>query len=211
MIKVLVADDHAVVRRGIRNILSSDKEISITGEASCYDELKSMLDREKENIVILDITMPGKNGLDALIEIKERKPDIKVIILSMHDEEEIISRAFKTGASAYISKDCIPDELVKAVKSVHKGSIYIASNLAGKFDLQKSIFHSVPHHQLSKREYQILCLLASGNSLKEISQMLDINVKTVSTFRSRVLMKMNMKSNSEIASYALKHKLTLMQ
>lgn len=211
MINVLIADDHAVVRRGIINILSADKDISIKSEASTYEELIPVLDKADNMVLILDITMPGKNGLDALIEIKQKNRNIKVIMLSMHNEEEIVSRAFKTGASGYISKDCIPDELIKAVKSVYEGGMYLSTNIAAKINIADSAVDLKPHERLSNREYQILCLIASGNSLKEISKMLAINIKTVSTFRSRILNKLELKSNSEIASYALSHGLTLLQ
>ncbi len=154
--------------------------------------------------------MPGKNGLDVLIELKQLYPDIKVMILSMHSDEEIIRRAFKTGSSAYLNKDSVPDELVKAIRFVHEGGRYIGSSLAVKvewFDNYDSNKH--PHEKLSTREYQILCLIASGNSLTDIASELSINVKTVGTYRTRIMQKMNMKSNVELTHYAIKNKLVL--
>lgn len=210
MINVLVVDDHAIVRRGIVNILSTEEDISVTGEASCYDELFELLNKVQFDIVILDITMPGKNGLDTLIELKELYRDMKVIILSMHSDEEIIKRAFKTGCSAYLNKDGIPEELVKTIRIVINGGKYVGASLAPKlgwnygFEMEKN-----PHEKLSEREFQIFCLIASGNSLTEIANKLSINVKTVGTYKSRILDKMKLRTNIEIAHYAIKNKLVV--
>jgi len=210
MIKILIVDDHAIVRRGIINILSSEKDIVVTGEASSFDEFNEKFSTYNFDILILDITMPGKNGLDGLIEIKQNHPDTKVIILTMHSDEEIVKRAFKTGCSAYLNKDSVPDELVRAVKYVYDGGKYIGSSLAVKLgwnDTDES--NRSPHEKLSKREFQIFCLIASGNSLTDIANQLAINVKTVGTYKSRILEKMNLKSNIELTHYALKYRLVV--
>lgn len=210
MIKVLIADDHAVVRKGINQILSEEEDIQVLGEASNGDEIIGMLYDKDWDIIVLDITMPGKNGLDVLIEIKQKRPEIKVLILSMHPEEEIALRAFKTGASGYLTKDSVPGELVRAIKKIYGGGKYVSSLLAESiiFSHEKDTHHNL-HESLSEREFQVMCLIASGNTLSKIAQELNLSIKTVSTYRTRILEKMNMKSNVEITHYAIKNKLVI--
>lgn len=210
MINVLIADDHAVVRRGISQIISEDPEIKVLGEASNSDEIMQQLYDHEWNVIILDITMPGKNGLDALIEIKNKRPEIKVLILSMHPEEEIALRALKTGASGYLNKDSVPGELIKAIRRVYSGGKYISSNLAESIAMSIDKDHNLfPHEFLSEREFQVMCLIASGNALSQIAEELNLSVKTVSTYRARILEKMNLKSNVELTHYAIKHHLVM--
>jgi two-component system invasion response regulator UvrY len=206
MIKVLIADDHAVVRRGIKQILSEEPDIQVLGEASNSDEVMAMLYKQKWDILILDITMPGKNGLDAMIEIAQRKPDLPILILTMHPEKEIAIRAFRTGASGYLTKDSIPGELIKAVRKIRSGGKYIGSDLAESIILSMDE-EKPPHQSLSEREFQVLCLIASGHTLSQISEKLSLSVKTISTYRARILEKLNLKTNVELTHYALKHKL----
>jgi two-component system, NarL family, invasion response regulator UvrY len=210
MINVFIADDHSLVRRGIKNIISDENDIQFAGEASNVKEIMDHIYKNNWDVLVLDITMPGKNGLDALIEIKKIKPDLKVVILTMHHDEEIVLRALKTGASGFVDKESVPGELIKAIRKVYSGSKYISSSIAEimalSYDKDKS---EIPHNSLSKREYQVMCLLASGNSLKEIANELSLSVKTVSTYRARVLEKMKLKSNVEIAHYAIKHNLVV--
>jgi DNA-binding NarL/FixJ family response regulator len=204
MIKVFIVDDHYVVRRGLKQILTSEKDIIVAGEASDSDDLTRKLNEIEWDVLVLDIAMPGKNGLDTLINIKNLKQDSKVLILSMYREEEIVLRALRTGANGYLNKDSAPEELITAVRDINNGKKYIGSTLE---------FDSVPetddflYQQLSERELQVFCLLASGNSLKDIAKDLSINIKTVSTYRSRILEKFSFKSNIELVHYALKHKL----
>jgi two-component system invasion response regulator UvrY len=210
MINVLIADDHAVVRRGIRQIISEDPEINILGEASNADEIMAQLFDHDWNVFILDITMPGKNGLDVMIEVRRKRPEIKVLILSMHPEEEIAMRALKTGASGYLNKDSVPGELIRAIRKVYNGGKYVSSALAESlaFNFEKdSGIHR--YELLSEREFQVMCLIASGNTLSQIAEELSLSVKTVSTYRTRILDKMNMKSNVELTHYAIKHKLVV--
>ncbi|MGA2668112.1 MAG: response regulator transcription factor [Ignavibacteria bacterium] len=210
MIKVFIADDHAVVRRGIIQILSEESDIKVVGEAADTDEIMAQLYDQEWDVLILDITMPGKNGLDVLIELKRRKPGLKVLILTMYHEEEIAIRALKTGALGFLNKDSVPGELIKAIRKVAQGNRYISSSIAESialsFEKNKS---ELPHENLSDREFQILCLIASGNTLHQIAENLSISVKTVSTYRSRVLEKMSMRSNVELAHYAIKHRLVV--
>jgi two-component system, NarL family, invasion response regulator UvrY len=210
MIKVFIADDHAVVRRGIIQILSEESDIEVVGEAANADEIMAQLYDREWDVLVLDITMPGKNGLDAMIEIKQRKPGVKVLILTMYPEEEIAIRALKTGALGYLNKDSVPGELIKAIRKVYNGNRYISSSIAESialsFEKKKA---NLPHDVLSDREFQILCLIASGSTLHQIAENLSISVKTVSTYRSRILEKMNMRSNVELAHYAIKHRLVI--
>lgn len=210
MIKILIADDHAVVIRGIKQILSEEPDMKILGEASNTDEIFELLYKEDWDVLILDITMPGKSGLDSLIEIKQKKPKLAILILSMHPEEEIAIRALKTGASGYLNKDSVPGELIRAIRKVAAGGKYISSNLAESILLNMQKESDKPLHEyLSEREFQVLCLLASGHSLSKIAEELSLSIKTISTYRSRILEKMNLKTNVDLTHYAIKHKLVL--
>lgn len=210
MINILIADDHSVVRRGIKQILSEESDMQVSGEAANSSEIFTLLDEKQWDLLILDITMPGRSGLDALVEIKQKKPDLRILILSMHPEEEIAVRALKSGADGYLNKESVPGELIQAIRKVISGGRYISHTLA------ESIFMSIskdtgiqPHNELSEREFQVLCLIASGNSLTGIGEKLSLSVKTISTYRTRILEKMNMKSNVELTHYAIKNKLVL--
>ncbi len=210
MIKILIADDHSVVRRGIKQILSDESDMQVLGEASNSDEIFAQLDKQKWDLLILDITMPGKSGLDCLIEIRQKEPDLKILILSMHPEEEIALRAIKTGADGYLNKDSVPGELIRAIKKVVAGGKYISSTLAETLIFSvNNQSNKLPHEILSEREFQVLCLLASGNSLTQIADKFSLSVKTISTYRSRILEKMDLKSNVDITHYAIKHKLVV--
>lgn len=208
MIKVLIADDHSVVRRGIKQILSEEKDIQVMGEASNSDEIFELLYKDEWDVLILDLTMPGKSGLDSLIEIKQRKPELKILILSMHPEEEIAVRALKTGASGYLNKDSMPGELIRAIRKVYSGGKYISGSLAESIvlSLEKNNYKT-PHDELSEREFQVMCLIASGHTLSQIAGELSLSVKTISTYRTRILEKMNLKTNVELTHYAIKQKL----
>jgi two-component system, NarL family, invasion response regulator UvrY len=208
MIEVFIADDHAVVRRGIKQILADDPEITVIGEASNAEEIMQQLYEKHWDVLILDITMPGKSGLDVLIELRQRKPDMKILILSMHPEEEVALTALKSGAAGYLNKSSVPGELVKAVKRINLGGRYITTSLAESiaFSIEKDPA-ILPHQYLSDREFQVMCLIASGNTLTEISKILSLSIKTVSTYRTRILEKLNMNTNVELTHYAIKHRL----
>jgi DNA-binding NarL/FixJ family response regulator len=209
MIKILIADDHSVVRRGIKQILSEEKDMEVLGEASNADEVVNILFNHEWDLLILDITMPGKNGLDALIEIKQRKPDLKVLILSMHPDEEIAIRALKTGAAGYLNKESVPEELIKAIRKVCSNGRYLSESIAESIaysSIDKDIYKSA-HEVLSEREFQVMCLIASGNSLTQIADELLLSVKTVSTYRARILEKLSLRSNVELSHYAIRHKI----
>jgi DNA-binding NarL/FixJ family response regulator len=210
MIKVLIADDHSVVRRGIKQILSEENDMKVTGEARNSQEVIEMIGKEKFDILVLDISMPGKSGLEVLNDIKKLQPNTPILILSMHPEEQFAIRALRSGASGYLTKDSAPEELVIAVKKIHGGGKYVSDSLAEvlAFDLEeRGKGRVVPHENLSDREFQVMCLIAAGKSVKEIAKELFLSVKTISTYRARILEKMKMKSNSKLTYYAIQNKL----
>jgi two-component system, NarL family, invasion response regulator UvrY len=208
VIKVLVADDHAVVRRGLRQILAETNDILVGGEASTAAELWQLVERERWDTVILDIEMPGRSGLELLGELKRQHPKLPVLILTVYSEEQYAVRAIRAGASGFLTKESAPNQLVAAVRKVASGGRFItpelaerlASSLAGDSD-------ALPHEALSDREFQVLCMIASGKTVSQIGQELSLSVKTISTHRTRILAKMNMKSNSELTHYAIKNRL----
>jgi two-component system invasion response regulator UvrY len=208
MIKIIIADDHSVVREGVKHILSESLDAVFTGEAGNSQELLEEINKKNYDLILLDIAMPGRDGLETLKEIKTLKPKMPVLILSMFPEEQYAMRALKSGASGYLTKDSIPDELIKAVKKVLRGGKYVSSSFSEKLLL--SLDHDtekMPHEALSNREYQVMKMIASGKTLKEISDELFLSVKTISTYRARILEKMEMENNAEIIHYAVKNKL----
>jgi DNA-binding NarL/FixJ family response regulator len=208
MIKVLVADDHAVVRRGLRQILAETDDILVGGEASTAAELWQLVERERWDTVILDIEMPGRSGLELLGEIKRQHPKLPVLILTVYSEEQYAVRAIRAGASGFLTKESAPNQLVAAVRKVASGGRFITPELAER--LASSVAgdaQALPHEALSDREFQVLCMIASGKTVSQIGHELSLSVKTISTHRTRILAKMNMKSNSELTHYAIKNRL----
>jgi two-component system, NarL family, invasion response regulator UvrY len=193
MIRVFIADDHPVVRAGIKQILAEADDIALCGEAESGQEVIDKLDAAKPDVLILDIAMPGRNGIETLKRVADNDPDIAVIILSMYPEDQYALRLLKSGASGYLTKECASEQLVSAVRKVAGGRKYIspvlaeilADNVAGNGD-------QPAHHDLSNREYQIFCLLASGRRVSEIAEELSLSVKTISTYRTRILRKMQL-------------------
>lgn len=206
--KILIADDHAVVRHGIRQILAAAFKGSVFGEAANSQEALDCVWKEPWNIVILDVTMPGLSGLEVLKEIKRARPKLPVLILSMHPEDQFAVRLLKAGASGYMTKESAPEELVGAVNKAVAGGRYVSVALAEK--LASLIVHDVqtaPHENLSDREFLILRLIASGKQVSGIARELSLSVKTISTYRSRLLEKMSMSNNAELVHYAFQHHL----
>jgi two-component system, NarL family, invasion response regulator UvrY len=205
MIKILIADDHPIVRAGLKQILEEASDIKVTVEAGDGHELLRLIRKGGIDVVLLDITMPGLTGLDALKQIKTENPDLPILILSMHPEDQYGIRVLKAGAAGYLMKSAAPDQLVGAIRKVYRGGRYVSPSLAEKmaFGLQTGA-SGLPHETLSDREYQVLCMIASGKTVKEIGEELALSEKTISTYRARVLEKMNMKSNSELTHYAIK-------
>lgn len=207
-IKILIADDHAIVREGLKQIVAEEKDILVEGEAENAEQLMNHLEKEKWSLIILDINMPGKSGLEALKDIKLQYPELPVLILSMFSEDQYGIRAIKAGASGYLKKVSAPTELVNAIRKIVSGGMYInpslAEKLAEKFGQKEK---ELLHEKLSDREYQIMCSIALGKSAEEIAQDLSISINTVYTYRNRILEKMSMKSNVELTQYVLSNKL----
>ena len=208
MLRILIADDHTVVRKGLKQILLDEFTAAVIEEVADAEELIKKVMTDKWDVVVSDLSMPGRSGLDALQQIKISHPELPVLILSIHPEEQYALRALKSGASGYLSKDTAPDELVKAVRKVLLGKKYISQSIAEKL---ASTFSSDtvmnPHESLSDREFDVMKLLANGKSVSEIAEMLSLSVTTVSTYRARVMVKMDLKSNSDLTKYAIENNL----
>lgn len=206
MIRILIADDHAIVREGLKQIISETPDMVVADEAETGNEVIQKVLRNKFDIIILDITMPGMNVIDVLKQLKRQIQNVRVLILSMHPEEQYAVRVLKAGASGYLTKESAPDDLVRAIRKVARGEKYVSSTLGEKLVDALDVNHEKPLHEtLSDREYQILCMLASGKTIKTIADNLFISDKTVSTYRYRVLRKMGMSSNAELIRYAIRH------
>jgi DNA-binding NarL/FixJ family response regulator len=208
MIRIIIADDHAIVRKGLKQILEDTMEMIVEDEAGNGQELIEKLRKNTFDVVILDITMPGKSGLDTLKDIKAEFPKLPVLVLSVHREEQYAVRTLKSGAAGYINKKSAPDELIEAIRIVSQGRKYISHSVVDSLVTSLEPNSEKPLHEtLSDREYQVMCMIASGKSVSTISKELNLSVKTISTFRSHILRKMNMKDNAEITHYAIKNQL----
>lgn len=210
MARILIADDHAVVRRGVKQILEEEPDIEVIGEATNRSEVIQNLKDHDWDILILDITFPVCNGLEILQDVKRLHPNLPVLILSMHTEEEFALSTLKLKAAGYVTKESVPEELVLAIKVILKGHRYISPSLAEKLAnyLDRDIdADKTPHEKLSKREKQVLIMIASGKSIKQIAKEIYLSVKTVSTYRKRVLDKLNLETTAELIRYAIENDL----
>lgn len=208
MIKVLIADDHAIVRKGLRQVVKEQAAYMEIDEASDGQEVLEKVRGGPCDVLVLDISMPKRNGLDILQEIKHSKPNLPVLILSVHPEEQYAIRVLKAGAAGYMSKDCAPDELVRAIEKVVSGGKYVSATLAEKLALEVSGQNGkLPHETLSDREYSVLLMIGNGQAVGEIANELALSVKTVSTYRARILEKLNLKTNAELIRYVIDHNL----
>jgi len=208
MLKILIADDHAIVRQGLKQIVTETADMIVAGEASNGQELLNKIQENDYDVVVLDITMPGRDGIDVLKQLRSERPELPILMLSIHPEEQYALRALKAGASGYLTKESAPDELVVAIRKVSRGGKYISSSLAEKLAFELEVGHEqAPHETLSDREYHVMCLIASGKTVMEIAQELSLSEKTISTYRSRILEKMKMKNNAELTYYAIKNQL----
>lgn len=208
MIRVLIADDHAVVRRGVRMVLESTARIEVAAEAATGSEALDKARQAGIDVAILDMSMPGPGGLEVLKQIKDEHPRLPVLVLTMHPEDQYAVRAIRAGASGYLTKQSIPEELIKAVEAVAAGRKYITPAVAEA--LAAEVHHDTekpPHEQLSDREYQVLLRIAAGRTVGEIAEELRLSPKTVSTYRTRILEKMQLKTNAELTHYAFQNKL----
>lgn len=206
MIEVLIVDDHALVRLGLRELVSLEPDIRIAGEACDAREALKLIRERKWDVVVMDIFMPGQSGLELLPEIKRERPHLPVLVLSMHPEEHYAFHMFKLGASGYLVKNSSPQELVAAIRKVNSGGQYVSPAMAERLarNLRRDA-DRVPHELLSAREFEVLRLLASGKTVTEIAELLSVSRKTITSYRARLLEKMNMRSNAELTQYALRH------
>jgi len=204
MTKVLIADDHPIVRQGLKQILFEEPDMETVGEAADSNDVLRLAGQQDWDIVILDITMPGRGGLDVLKELRQKYPGLPVLILSIHPEDQYAVRTLKAGAAGYLTKESAPEELIRAMRTVLKGKKYISASLAEKLadylerEDQKNI-----HEILSDREYQVMVMITQGKSIKEIAEDLSLSIKTISTYRARIFEKMKLKSNAELIRYAI--------
>jgi two-component system invasion response regulator UvrY len=206
MIKILIADDHAVVRRGLRQIINDEPDFEVVAEAQNGQEVLDKLEGSDCNVLVLDITMPDKNGLAVLQEVKATRPRLPILILSMHPEDQFALRALKLGASGYLTKESAPEELVGALRKVMNGGKYISASLAEQLVAEISSDSPRPSpERLSEREFQVLRMIAQGKTISQIADDMGLSVKTVSTYRTRLLLKMKMKTNAELVRYAVQH------
>lgn len=208
MIRLAIADDHPIVREGLRRIATEDAGISVAGEASTAAELFQLLDNAAVDVVLLDVSMPGASFIETLRELRECHESVKVLVLSVHPEDQWAMRALRAGAAGYLTKDHSPDQLVQAIRRVARGGRYVseslAERLAGLVDYGRT---RAPHEGLSDREFEVLRALGSGMAVKDVAEQLSLSAKTVSTYRARLLEKMGLKSKADLVRYVVQHEL----
>jgi len=208
MIRIVIADDHEIVRAGLKQIISDDEDMEVLGESNNGENLIELVKKNDYDVVLLDLKMQGISGIDVIKHIKVIKPDLPIIVLSMHAEDQYAVRTIKAGASGYLTKETAAENLVSAVRRVVAGGKYISPTLAETLaDSVAGGGTDLPHEKLTDREFQVMCMIASGKTVSEIGSELFLSVKTISTYRQRVLEKMNMKNNSELTHYAIKNNL----
>jgi DNA-binding NarL/FixJ family response regulator len=208
MIRILIADDHPIVRQGLGQLIAKTADIVVADEASTGLEVLNKARASHCDVVLLDISMPGLHGLDVIRQLKKESPKLPILVLSMHSEEQYAVRAFKAGASGYLTKQSAPDELLAAIRKVSMGGKYVSSSLAEKLASDLEIgAGKLPHETLSNREYQVMLMIAAGKTVAEIAEELSLSVQTISTYRSRILQKMQIKNNVELANYVIRNQL----
>jgi DNA-binding NarL/FixJ family response regulator len=207
-IRVFIADDHAIVREGLKQILAEQRDIVVAGEAETGLDAVKLFRKSRCNVLLLDISLPDRNGIEVLKQIKSEKPELAVLMLSMHREDQYAIRSLKAGAAGYLTKQSAPRELVNAIRQVAGGQRYVSAQLAQALAAQIGENHEAPiHESLSDREYQTLTMIASGKTVSEIARELSLSVKTVSEYRSRLLAKMKLKTSAELTHYAIRNQL----
>jgi two-component system invasion response regulator UvrY len=208
VIKILIADDHTIFREGLKHILAEYPDLVVADEASNGQDVIDKIWKNNYDMVLLDITMPGMTGLEVLKQLKNDRPKLPVLILSMHPEEQYAVRVLRAGASGYLTKESAPDELITAIRKISQGRKYITSSLAERLAVEVEADTKKPLHEiLSDREYQVLRMIAEGKTVKNIANDLSLSIKTVSTYRTRIMEKMKMKTNAELMHYSMKHRL----
>ena len=205
MIKVLVADDHAIVRRGLREILAETADVFVGGEAATLPEVRAKFQGERWDVVVLDVNMPGGSGIELISELRKLSPSVKVLVLTVYPEEQYAVRAIRAGAAGFLTKESAPEKLIEAVRKVAGGGKYVSLELAETLaSVVAGETGSAPHERLSDREFEVFKLLARGKTVTQVAQDLGLSVKTVSTHRTRLMRKMEMKTNAELTHYAVK-------
>ena len=208
MIKILIADDHPIVRQGLKSIITCAEDMTVEGEAGNAEEIQQLVRKKQFDVLLLDISMPGQNGLEVLKYFKSINSNIKILVLSIYPTERYAMRALFNGASGYLTKDAATEELISAIRKVSQGGRYVSTELADI--LAADLFSDVSKplcQNLSDREFEIMCLIGSGKRLKDIASELSLSIKTISTYRKRVLNKLRMKNNSELMHYVINNKL----
>lgn len=205
MIKVLLADDHALFREGLKQILADTPDIVVAGEAGNGHETFVKVRSESWDVVVLDITMPGMHGLDVLKQLQRECPRLPVLVLSMHSEDRYGARVLRAGASGYLTKDSAPDQLIEAIRTVARGERFLSHSLLQHLAFEKDAGLEKPHEILSDREYQVMCMIAAGKGITEIAGELSVSPKTVSTHRARILEKTRTRSNADLTRYAIEN------
>jgi len=208
--KIIIVDDHELIREGLKKVTAKESDIEIMGEASNSEELFELLDKHEVDIVVLDISLPGRSGIDIITDIKIQAPDTKILILSMHPEDRFAVQALRAGASGYINKNNASKSLVAALRKISDGRKYITSNLAEQLATELEMNYEKPlHESLSTREFEVMRLIVEGKAVRDIAEILSISANTVASYRSRILEKMKMKTNAEIIRYAIEQKLII--
>ena len=207
-IRVFIADDHAIVREGLKQILADSPDIIVAGESENGLDAIKLFRKSKCHVMLLDISMPDKSGIDVLKQVKKENPEMAVLMLSMHREDQYAIRSLKAGAAGYLTKQSAPKELVTAIRQVASGQKYVSAALAQELASQVGDDHAAaPHDTLSDREYQTLTMIASGKTVSVIAEELSLSVKTISEYRARLLVKMRLKNSAELTHYAIKNQL----
>lgn len=208
MINILIADDHAIVRSGLRQLLSDHDDFTVVGEAANGLEAIQQIREQPFDVALIDMSMPGRSGIELIKLIKAEKPKLAILVLSMHKEKQYAVRALKAGAAGYLTKESAPDQLVAAIRKVADGGVFISPGVAERLALELGGKHdTAPHTRLSDREYQVFRMIVSGISISAIAEELSLSVKTISTHKTRILQKMRMASGAELIHYAIRHQL----
>ncbi len=206
MINILIVDDHRIVREGLKKIIQLETDMIVAGQAKDAGEAIRLMSTTDIDLVVLDIALPGKSGLEVIKDLKALKPSVRIIMLSMYPEERFAIKALKAGASGYLTKETAPEELINAIRVVNSGHNYITAFIAERIvtELQDPV-EKAPHERLSSREFEVMCLIGSGKTIKEIAELLCLSDRTVSTYRARVLQKMGFKNNAMLMHYVLEN------
>ena len=208
MIRVLLADDHAMVRSGLKEILADTGDITVTGEATNGHEVLAQVRAHEYDVAVLDMTMPGRSGIELIKQVKETRPKLRVLVLTMHKEEQYAVRALRAGASGYLTKESAADQLVAAIRRIAAGGAYVSPETAERLALDAGQASDAPPHTLlSDREFQVFQMIANGAAVGEIAKQLSLSVKTISTHKTRIMEKMRLANQAELIRYALEHKL----